>query len=114
MKETRFFAQECSSGHGKCAQLRKFWWPRIQKPGFWPLLKLAVAIALLLVLVRPTRPVVPLGPQQEVVTINPKMGVHTRLTDEVEEWKIKQTLSMVRQMGAPWIVEYFPWAYHEG
>jgi len=76
--------------------------------------KIALAIALLLVLVRPTRPVVPLGPQQEVVTINPKMGVHTRLTDEVEEWKIKQTLSMVRQMGAPWIVEYFPWAYYEG
>ena len=70
--------------------------------------KLALAIALLIVLVRPTEPVVPLGPQQEVVTINPKMGVHTRLTDEVEEWKIKQTLSMVRQMGAPWIVEYFP------
>jgi len=75
--------------------------------------KLALAMALLIVLVRPTRPVVPLGPQQEVVTINPKMGVHTRLTDEVEEWKIKQTLSMVRQMGAPWIVEYFPWAYYE-
>jgi len=49
-----------------------------------------------------------------VVTINPKIGVHTRLTDEVEEWKIKQTLVMVRQMGAPWIVEYFPWAYYEG
>jgi hypothetical protein len=76
--------------------------------------KLALAMALLILLVRPTRPVVLLGPQQEVVTINPKMGVHTRLTDEVEEWKIKQTLSMVRQMGAPWIVEYFPWAYYEG
>ncbi|MFQ5812222.1 MAG: hypothetical protein ACE5I2_03395 [Anaerolineae bacterium] len=75
--------------------------------------KLAVAVVLLLILVRPTKPVVPLGPQQEVVTINPKMGVHTRLTDEVEEWKIKQTLTMVRQMGAPWIVEYFPWAYYE-
>ena len=75
--------------------------------------KAAVAMALLIVLVRPTRPVVPLGPQQEVATINSKMGVHTRLTDEVEEWKIKQTLSMVRQMGAPWIVEYFPWSYIE-
>jgi hypothetical protein len=41
------------------------------------------------------------------------MGVHTRLTDEVEEWKIKRTLEMVREMGAPWIVEYFPWAYVE-
>lgn len=54
-----------------------------------------------------------LGPQQTVITLNPKMGVHTRLTDEVEPWKIKRTLEMVREMGAPWIVEYFPWAYHE-
>ena len=54
-----------------------------------------------------------LGPQQTVFTINPKMGVHTRLTDEVEPWKIKRTLEMVREMGASWIVEYFPWAYHE-
>lgn len=56
---------------------------------------------------------VPLGPQQEVQTINPKMGIHTRLTDEAEPWKIKRTLEMVREMGAPWIVEYFPWAYYE-
>ena len=41
------------------------------------------------------------------------MGIHTRLTDEVEPWKIKRTLEMVREMGTPWIVEYFPWAYHE-
>src|SRR5262249_53127084 len=45
---------------------------------------------------------VPLGPQQTVQTINPKMGIHTRLTDEVEPWKIKKTLEMVREMGAPW------------
>jgi len=56
---------------------------------------------------------VPLGPQGTVQTVNPKMGVHTRLTDEVEPWKIKRTLEMVREMGAPWIVEYFPWAYYE-
>jgi hypothetical protein len=56
---------------------------------------------------------VALGPPQTVRTINPKMGLHTRLTDEVEPWKIKRTLEMVREMGAPWIVEYFPWAYHE-
>lgn len=54
---------------------------------------------------------VPLGPQQQVTTINPKLGIHTRLTDEVEAWKIKRTLEMVREMGAPWVVEYFPWAY---
>jgi hypothetical protein len=54
-----------------------------------------------------------LPPPQAVLTTNPKVGVHTRLTDEVEDWKILTTLSMVRQMGAPWIVEYFPWAYIE-
>lgn len=54
-----------------------------------------------------------LGPQRAVTTTNTKVGVHTRLTDEVEPWKIKRTLEMVREMGAPWIVEYFPWAYRE-
>lgn len=56
---------------------------------------------------------VALGPQQTVLTVNPKIGVHTRLTDEVEAAKIKRTLEMVREMGAAWIVEYFPWAYIE-
>ena len=56
---------------------------------------------------------VPLGPQRTVETINPKMGVHTRLTDEPDAAKIKRSLEMVREMGAPWIVEYFPWAYYE-
>jgi hypothetical protein len=41
------------------------------------------------------------------------MGIHTRLTDEVEPWKTKRTLEMVREMGTPWIVEFFPWAYYE-
>lgn len=58
-------------------------------------------------------PVLEPGPQYSVTTINPKMGIHTRLTDEVEPWKIKYTLQMVREMGAPWAVDYFPWAYHE-
>ncbi len=56
---------------------------------------------------------VPLGPQRTVVTVNPKLGIHTRLTDEVEAAKIKRSFEMVREMGAPWIVEYFPWAYVE-
>ncbi|MGQ9681357.1 MAG: beta-galactosidase [Anaerolineae bacterium] len=58
-------------------------------------------------------PLVRVGHAREVVTRNPKMGVHTRLTDEVEEWKVQRTLTMVREMGAPWIVEYFPWGYME-
>jgi hypothetical protein len=70
-------------------------------------------IAIVAAVLWATRETVPLGPQQTVYTINPKMGVHTRLTDEVETWKIKRTLEMVREMGVPWIVEYFPWAYIE-
>ncbi len=78
--------------------------------------RLAEAASLLLLVVNLTssyNPALSLGPQQEVESINPKMGVHTRLTDEVEEWKIKRTLTMVREMGASWVVEYFPWAYIE-
>jgi len=71
-------------------------------------------LALLLLFgLRPSPRLVTVGPQRQVHTINPKMGAHTRLTDEVEEWKIKRTLEMVREMGAPWIVEFFPWAYYE-
>ncbi len=72
-----------------------------------------IFLIILWFVIRPAPIIVTLGPPQKVVTINPKMGVHTRLTDEVEEWKIKRTLQMVREMGAPWIVEYFPWGYYE-
>jgi hypothetical protein len=61
----------------------------------------------------PPHVIVVLDPPQQVITTNPIVGVHTRLTDEVEEWKIQRTLRMVREMGAPWIVEYFPWPYIE-
>lgn len=79
--------------------------------GAW--LRLAVVIGLAILATQTPRPLVVVGPQQTVQSINPKMAVHTRLTDEVEEWKIKRTLEMVREMGASWIVEYFPWAYVE-
>ncbi len=80
----------------------------------WPLLwRGFILVILLWGAVKPAPILVTLGPPQKVFTVNPKMGVHTRLTDEVEEWKIKRTLQMVREMGAPWIVEYFPWAYCE-
>lgn len=72
--------------------------------------------AFLLVVLWSTHPpgvLVTMPPHQTVQTSNPKVGVHTRLTDEVEEWKIQRTLAMVRSMGSPWIVEYFPWAYIE-
>jgi len=56
---------------------------------------------------------VTVGTPQQVVTEHPITCVHTRLTDEVEEWKIQRTLEMVREMGAPAIVEFFPWPYIE-
>lgn len=49
--------------------------------------------------------------QQQVVTTNPKIGVHTRLTGYGDEAYIQQTLAQVREMGASWIVDLFPWAY---
>jgi polysaccharide biosynthesis protein PslG len=52
-----------------------------------------------------------LAPPRQVETRVPKLGVHTRLTDEVEQRKIQRTLEMVREMGAGWDVEYFPWNY---
>jgi len=82
---------------------------------FASILRVTLTLLLLLLLrsVRPPRVRVVLDPPQSVETTNPLVGVHTRLTDEVEPWKIQRTLRMVRQMGAPWIVEYFPWPYIE-
>lgn len=61
----------------------------------------------------PPHVLVVLDPPQQAITTNPLVGVHTRLTDKVEEWKIQRTLRMVREMGSPWIVEFFPWPYVE-
>ncbi|MBC7223058.1 MAG: beta-galactosidase [Anaerolineae bacterium] len=80
---------------------------------WWQGARLAVLLFLLAAVAAPPHPLVAVGPPREVETRVPKLGVHTRLTDEVEPWKIKRTLEMVREMGAPWIVEYFPWAYSE-
>jgi polysaccharide biosynthesis protein PslG len=78
----------------------------------YALIVLALLAALLLP-GRSNRVWVEFGPQQHVVSQNPKMGVHTRLTDEVEPWKVQRSLEMVREMGASWVVEYFLWAAHE-
>jgi hypothetical protein len=51
---------------------------------------------------------------QTVQTAHPIVCVHTRLTDEVEAWKIQRTLQLVREMGASQLVEFLPWAYVEG
>ncbi len=73
-----------------------------------------IALAIIIAALGAPPPIlVTLGAQQTVQTKNSKMGIHTRLTDEVDEWKIKKSVEMVRAMGAPWIVEYFPWGYIE-
>jgi polysaccharide biosynthesis protein PslG len=72
-----------------------------------------VLLALLILPARSQRVWVEFGPQQHVVTTNPKIGVHTRLTDEVEPWKVQRSFQMVREMGASWVVEYFLWAAME-
>lgn len=64
-------------------------------------------------LIRPAPLLITPGSPQIVETNHPLVGVHTRLTDEVEEWKIQRTLQLVREMGSPWIVEFFPWAYYQ-
>ena len=46
-----------------------------------------------------------------VVTAMPKAGVHTRLTGVGDESFIATQLDLVANMGSPWIVELFPWAY---
>ena len=86
---------------------------RTRFPSRGAALRLLIAVVLLLLVTTQPRDLVSVGPQQTVQSINPKMGMHTRLTDEVEEWKVKRTLEMVREMGASWIVEFFPWAYVE-
>lgn len=75
----------------------------------------AVQLLLLVVVISSLQPapvLVAVGAPQSVDTRHPILGVHTRLTDEVEEWKIQRSLQMVREMGAQWIVEFFPWAYY--
>ena len=75
---------------------------------------LVLAFGQVLALVPTPAPVVPATPTpvpQHVVTNNPKLGVHTRLTDEEHPERIMQTFEMVREMGAAWAVEYFPWSY---
>ncbi len=55
----------------------------------------------------------PLGEAQPVQSQKPHVCVHTRLIDEVYEWKMQRSLELVREMGAETIVEFFPWAYFE-
>lgn len=96
----------------------------LYQPHNWPPLRSILTAAarwglrlglliLLLGCLRPAQPRAVLGPPQTVTTTQPLLCMHTRLVDEVEEWKIQRSLVMVRELGADTIVEFFPWAYFE-
>ncbi|MCS6870121.1 MAG: glycosyl hydrolase [Anaerolineae bacterium] len=68
-------------------------------------------LTLILLNLAPARQRILPEPAQSVQTEHPILCMHTRLVDEVEDIKIWRTLRMVREMGAPAIVEFFPWAY---
>src|SRR5688572_24526838 len=42
---------------------------------------------------------------------NPKIGLHTRLTDEPSRENIEREFRVLREMGGSWATEFFPWAY---
>jgi len=75
--------------------------------------RLLVILIFLWAVESPPWPRITVPPAQTVRTSHPIVGVHTRLTDEVDIWKIRRSLELVREMGSPWIVEFFPWAYYE-
>jgi polysaccharide biosynthesis protein PslG len=77
------------------------------------LLAAVLAVGHLLVALALARPEAPERPRV-VETRNPKIGIHTRLTDEGTTERIARTYQMVRQMGAAWVVEYVPWPYVQG
>ena len=71
-------------------------------------------LSFLLFTLQPAPVLIAIGEPKIVETKHPIVAVHTRLTDEVEEWKIQHSLELVREMGATTIVEFFPWAYYAG
>ena len=84
----------------------------IPTPPRWTIGLQLLLAALLISAFQPAPLLITPGPRQTVTSDYPILGVHTRLTDEVEPWKIQRTLAMVREMGATAIVEFFPWAYY--
>jgi hypothetical protein len=60
---------------------------------------------------RTSAPIARTASAPPVDTTDPQAGVHTRLTLVADRGTIRKELQMVRDMGASWIVEYFPWLY---
>lgn len=74
-----------------------------------------VVVVVLVMQFKPSAPrAIPIDVLRAPIGLHSHVCVHTRLIDEVFEWKIQQSLELVRAMGATTIVEFFPWAYFEG
>ena len=92
---------------------KAYLWARAHLPQAWPWAWRGLLVTALLGNLNPRGVYVVLGPQQTVKTQHPIVCVHTRLTDEVQEWVIQRSVQLVREMGASTIVEFFPWPYYE-
>lgn len=73
----------------------------------------AILIFVLSQLTAPRLRVMLENPSRQVITDKPKVCVHTDLIHEPPESSIQMSLQLIREMGAPTIVEFFPWAYIE-
>jgi GH35 family endo-1,4-beta-xylanase len=85
-------------------------------------LTITAAIFLLIILIAGFVPILPnpqptatITPTPTLTTqhspISPKIGLHTRLSDEPDPAKITQEFQLLREMGATWATEFFPWLY---
>ncbi len=72
---------------------------------------LLVATAAIELVVPRTVPPLHLPPQQRVETRNQKVGVHLRLSGTDDESQMIAQLGAVREMGAAFVVDLFPWAW---
>lgn len=76
-------------------------------------IRLIVLIFLISQITPPRLRVMLENPPRMVHTQQPKVCVHTDLIHEPPESSIQMSLQLIREMGAPTIVEFFPWAYIE-
>ena len=73
-----------------------------------------VSLAVLALAATAGRPAVEFGPQQQVASINPKMGMHTRAHRRGRA--VEDPAHLARwcaRWARRWVVEYFLWASHE-
>jgi hypothetical protein len=76
-------------------------------------IRFIILIFLLSQLTAPRLRVMLENPPKTMQSAQPKVCVHTDLIHEPPESSIQMSLQLIREMGAPTIVEFFPWAYIE-